>query len=295
MVKEMDRTTGAEEETGHRGQPETRDHTETGRRAHTECGQPPGTHGGERGAAHPNTPARRFSVTGARRLREALRHGGDALAVALREADDGVCLSALDEGLPAERVTRIVVELVRRAPERGPELADAVCEKVLLAHLYLDAPAGPAVGGAGRGSAVDPDTRLRVRNALMLYEGLVRPYADRGAVPELMGCVLPGLWSAGGGAGREVVRRVIGTRQPTGFGEKGWKALFAGVAEECRELEDAACRAARREARRRRWWPRRGDDDGGGRIDLQPGQLWVSALLGVIAVALVLIVVLAAG
>ncbi|WP_349345229.1 hypothetical protein [Streptomyces rapamycinicus] len=33
-----------------------------------------------------------------------------------------------------------MVELVRRAPERGPELADAVCEKVLLAQLYLDPP-----------------------------------------------------------------------------------------------------------------------------------------------------------
>ncbi|WP_254885518.1 hypothetical protein [Streptomyces sp. NA02950] len=269
MVEETDRTTGAEEETGHVG------------------GTPDDTYD----AAHRNTPARRFSVTGARRLREALRHGGDALGAALREADDGVLLSALDEGLPAERVTRVVVELVRRAPERGPALADAICEKVLLAHLYLDAPAGPATTD---GSPGDPDARLRVRNALMLYEGLVRPYAHRGAVPELMACVLPGLWSAGGGAGREVVRRVIGTRQPTGFGEKGWKALFGGVAEECRELQEAAHRAARREARRRRWWSRSGADDGG-RIDLQPGQLWVSALLGLIAVALVLIVVLAAG
>lgn len=85
--------------------------------------------------------------------------------------------------------------------------------------------------------------RLRVRNALMLYEGLVRPYAQRGAVPELMACVLPGLWTAADGAGREVVRRIVGTRQMTGFGEKGWKALFGGVAEECREREEAAARA----------------------------------------------------
>ncbi|MEU8826532.1 hypothetical protein [Streptomyces sp. NPDC048636] len=263
----MERTTGAEEEkTGHGG--------------------------GAWETAPRDTPARRFSVTGARRLRETLRRGGDDLAAALREADDGVLLSALDEGLPAERATRIAVELVRRAPERGPELAAAVCEKVLVAHLYLDAPAGAVTTGGG--AAGDPDTRLRVRTALMLYEGLVRPCADRGAVPELMACVLPGLWSAGGGAGREVVCRVIGTRHTTGFGEKGWKALFGGVAEERRELAEAAHRADRREARRRRWRPRRGADDGG-RIDLQPGQLWVSALLGFIAVGLVLIVVLAAG
>ncbi|MGV9848401.1 hypothetical protein ACWDWU_06340 [Streptomyces sp. NPDC003442] len=237
--------------------------------------------------------ARRISVTGARMLREALRHGGDALSAALREADDGLLLSALDEGLPAERATRVVVELVRRAPERGPELADAVCEKVLLAQLYLDPPhrAPGGAGGAG-GPAPDPDRRLRVRNALMLYEGLVRPYARRGAVPELMACVLPGLWTAGDGAGREVVRRIVGTRQSTGFGEKGWKALFGGVAEESREHQEAAVRAARRAARRR--W-RRGSAEDASRIDLKPGQLWVSALLGFIAVALVLIVVLAAG
>ncbi|MBW8089370.1 hypothetical protein IGW14_15410 [Streptomyces hygroscopicus subsp. hygroscopicus] len=234
--------------------------------------------------------APRVSVTGARALREALRHGGDALPAALREADDGLLLSALDEGLPAERATRVVVELVRRAPGRGPELADAVCEKVLLAQLYLDPP--PRVPDGEGGAAVDSGRRLRVRNALMLYEGLVRPYARRGAVPELMACVLPGLWTVGDGAGREVVRRIASTRQPTGFGEKGWKALFGGVAEECREYEEAAASAARREARRR-WW-RRGTDDGG-RLDLQPGQLWVSLLLGFIAVALVLIVVLAAG
>ncbi|GAA2322022.1 hypothetical protein [Streptomyces violaceusniger] len=233
--------------------------------------------------------ARRISVTGARMLREALRHGGDALSAALREADDGLLLSALDEGLPAERATRVVVELVRRAPERGPELADAICEKVLLAQLYLDPP-HHAPGGAG-GPAPDPDRRLRVRNALMLYEGLVRPYARRGAVPELMACVLPGLWTAGDGAGREVVRRIVGTRQSTGFGEKGWKALFGGVAEECREHQQAAADAARRATRRRR---RRGGAEDGSRIDLKPGQLWVSALLGFIAVALVLIVVIAA-
>ncbi|MFE2442503.1 hypothetical protein ACWDHW_17080 [Streptomyces melanosporofaciens] len=233
---------------------------------------------------------RRVSVTGARLLREALRHGGDDLPAALRGADDGLLLSALDEGLPAERAARVVVELVRRAPERGPELADAVCEKVLLAQLYLDPP--PRAQGGADGPAADPGRRLRVRNALMLYEGLVRPYAQRGAVPELMACVLPGLWTAADGAGREVVRRIVGTRQMTGFGEKGWKALFGGVAEECREHEEAAARATRRETRRR--WRRRGADDGGG-LDLKPGQLWVSALLGFIAVALVLIVVIAAG
>ncbi|MET8180340.1 hypothetical protein [Streptomyces sp. NPDC005336] len=234
---------------------------------------------------------RRRSVTGARMLREALRHGGDGLPAALREADDGLLLSVLDEGLPAERATRVIVELVRRAPERGPRLADAVCEKVLLAQLYLDSP--PRIpGGADRPAADSGGRRLRVRNAVMLYEGLVRPYAARGAVPELMACVLPGLWATGDGAGREVVRRVVGTRQTTGFGEKGWKSLFGSVAEEFREREEAASRAARREARGR-WWRRRADD--GGRIDLQPGQLWVSALLGFIAVALVLIVVLAAG
>ncbi|MEU0840973.1 hypothetical protein ABZ370_16075 [Streptomyces sp. NPDC005962] len=207
-----------------------------------------------------------------RTLHEALRHGGDALPAALREADDGLLLSALDAGLPADRATRVVVELVRRAPERGPRLADAVCEKVLIAHLYLDQP-----GGTGR---------LRVRNALMLYEGLVRPYADRGAVPELMACVLPGLWAAGDGAGREVVRRIVATRQATGFGEKGWRALFGGLAEERREHEESRERRAQA--------VRRGARSRSARIDLQPGQLWVSALLGFLAVALVLIVILAA-
>ncbi|GAA2341949.1 hypothetical protein [Streptomyces cuspidosporus] len=221
---------------------------------------------------------------GARQLREALRQGGEAFPVALREADDGLLLSALDEGMPAERATRVVVELVRRASERGPELADAVCEKVLLARLYLEAPAS---SGA--------DDRLRVRNALMLYDGLVRPCAERGGTPGLLACVVPALWAARGGAGREVVRRIVDSRQPTGFGERAWKELFTCAAEECREREDAAAAVARRGARR--WWsrrlrPRRGGD--GGRIELQPGQLWVSILLGLISVGLVLIVVLAA-
>ncbi|EFL22673.1 hypothetical protein SSOG_02387 [Streptomyces himastatinicus ATCC 53653] len=112
-----------------------------------------------------------------------------------------------------------------------------------------------------------------------------------------MACVLPGLWAAGAGAGREVVRRIVATRQVTGFGEKGWKALFGGLAEECREHEECRERveAVSRGARRPVRWParRRGTEDGG-RIDLQPGQLWVSALLGFLAVALVLIVILAA-
>ncbi|KAK1182705.1 hypothetical protein B7755_033995 [Streptomyces sp. NBS 14/10] len=222
-------------------------------------------------------------VAGARRLREVLRQGGEAFPAALREADDGLLLSALDDGMPADRATRVVVELVRRAPERGPELADAVCEKVLLARLYLDA-----------GEPSGADDRLRVRNALMLYDGLVRPCAQRGGTPELLACVVPALWAARGGAGREVVRRIVDSRQPTGFGERAWKELFTSAAEECREHEAAAATAARRGARR--WWLsrrlRRGED--GGRIDLQPGQLWVSVLLAVISVALVLIVVLAA-
>ncbi|MEU5024108.1 hypothetical protein [Streptomyces milbemycinicus] len=229
--------------------------------------------------AHPTAP-----VAGARRLREALRQGGEAFPAALREADDGLLLSALDDGMPADRATRVVVELVRRAPERGPELADAVCEKVLLARLYLDA-----------GEPSGADDRLRARNALMLYDGLVRPCAQRGGTPELLACVVPALWAARGGAGREVVRRIVDSRQPTGFGERAWKELFTSAAEECREHEAAAATAARRGARR--WWPRLGRprrEGDGGRIDLQPGQLWVSVLLGVISVALVLIVVLAA-
>ena len=48
--------------------------------------------------------ARRISVTGARMLREALRHGGDALSAALREAGDVVM--AVDAGAldPADLV-----------------------------------------------------------------------------------------------------------------------------------------------------------------------------------------------
>jgi hypothetical protein len=169
-----------------------------------------------------------------------------------------------------------------------------VCEKVLLARLYLDA-----------GEPSGADDRLRVRNALMLYDGLVRPCAQRGGTPELLACVVPALWAARGGAGREVVRRIVDSRQPTGFGERAWKELFTGAAEECREHEAAAVAAAGRGARG--WWPRRRGprrgmprrgmprrDGHGGRIDLQPGQLWVSVLLGLISVALVLIVVLAA-
>ncbi|MGY0057761.1 hypothetical protein ACWY4P_14580 [Streptomyces sp. LZ34] len=247
-------------------------------------------HADRAGRARPAAPAApAVPVAGARGLREALRQGGEAFPAALREADDGLLLSALDDGMPADRATRVVVELVRRAPERGPELADAVCEKVLLARLYLDAGERPGA-----------DDRLRVRNALMLYDGLVRPCVQRGGIPELLACVVPALWAARRGAGREVVRRIVDSRQPTGFGERAWKELFTSAAEECREHEAASAAAARQGARR--WWPRRGRprrgrprrEGDGGRIDLQPGQLWVAVLLGLISVALVLIVVLAA-
>ncbi|MDT3395535.1 hypothetical protein RKE29_02535 [Streptomyces sp. B1866] len=274
----------------------------------------------------------RRPAAGARTLREALRRGGGALPEALWEADDGALLAALDERLPADRAARVVVELVRRAPERRPEAADAVCERVLTAGLYLDAVSGP--WPADGGPPGDGGGRLRVRNAVLLYEGLVRPYAARGAAPELLARVLPRLWAARDGAGREAVRRIVGGGPPTGFGERGWKALFTGAdhaawtagadhdhaggpsaSDRASESDHAAgadpvagvvrvpYRPAvppgavprhggpDRPAPRRSPGGPRGDD--GGWIDLQPGQLWVAALLTVIAVALVLIVVLA--
>ncbi|WP_078510290.1 hypothetical protein [Streptomyces himastatinicus] len=157
----------------------------------------------------PNTQTPQNTPVGAvrtlRTLREALRHGGDALPAALREADDGLLLSTLDAGLPADRATRVVVELVRRAPERGPRLADAVCEKVLIAHFYLDQP-----GGSGR---------LRVRNALMLYEGLVRPYADRGARPRADG--VRAARAVGGGRRRGARGGAPYRRHPAGHRLRG--------------------------------------------------------------------------
>ncbi|MEK8172805.1 hypothetical protein NKH77_38735 [Streptomyces sp. M19] len=91
-------------------------------------------------------------------------------AEALREADDEALLSVLDERTDVERATRVVRELARRA-RRGPEPAVAVCERVLRARLYLDgsdvSPYAPAGDRLGR--------RLRVRNAITLYEALVRP------------------------------------------------------------------------------------------------------------------------
>lgn len=303
-------------------------------------------------AAPPATGARPRSRPTSEEVRQALRTGADAARAVLAEADDTVLLRVLDAGAPQDALTgrqvrRVIDELVSRAGRRRPETADAVCREVLRSLLYLDRPAASVSDGGG-GGAGDPDAErprpaagrtdtaaerpadsARIRDAITLYEGLVRPYAERGRTPELLAAVLPRLWNLPGGAGREVVVRIVDGPGPAGFGESGWRALFLNVAapgpwaptawdpgpwaptagdsgrwapspgdrgpwRQGREPAGPPDRAAsglpRRFRTARHGRPRSTAGEGPG---LRPGQLWVTGLLVVIAVALALIVVLA--
>ncbi|MFH8366621.1 hypothetical protein [Streptomyces sp. NPDC018031] len=262
-------------------------------------------------------------------VREALLSSADAARAVLAGADDGVLLGVLagsgpDDGLSARRLTRVVDELVSRAGRRRPETADAVCREVLRSLLYVGRPDAPAGRGARSGGPRHPGTGreapahgpgeddTRIRNAVVLYEGLVRPYADRGRTPELLAAALPRLWNLPGGAGREVVVRIVDGPGPAGFGESGWRALFLNVAAPGPWAPSSWDPGPWPRGTAPAGWPERGAlrppdrsravraTRGGvpgsadnGRVELQPGQLWVTGLLGVIAVALVLIMVLA--
>ncbi|KUJ68722.1 hypothetical protein ACZ90_17785 [Streptomyces albus subsp. albus] len=222
----------------------------------------------------------------------------------LAGADDEVLLRLLADGLAAGPATRVVDELVRRAGYRRPETAEAVCREVLQALLYLDTggsadrPRKPPTPSRPPQEAPPGEWEVRIRNAVALYEGLVRPHTARGRTTELLAVALPRLWNAPGGAGREVVRRILEAPGPAGFGEPGWRALFLSAVPEAATARrpPGAGRHGPGAGRDRSRWSHRSGSRGGdsGRLELRPGQLWVSTLLGLIAVALVMIVVLAA-
>ncbi|MFK8849781.1 hypothetical protein [Streptomyces sp. Ac-502] len=153
---------------------------------------------------------------------------------------------------------------------------------------------------------------------MRLYDGLVRPYGDQGQAPGLLRQVLPDLWHGDHGLGREMLAHLLDDGRPTGFGEQGWRALFEAAthtgttmpaAAPVREEPGRGARrfAARRSAGRglRSRVPRfRGGRAPDGDPDPDPdpdrdrdeapaGQIWVGALLMVVAVAVIMIAVLA--
>ncbi|MBH5337443.1 hypothetical protein IHE55_22840 [Streptomyces pactum] len=152
-----------------------------------------------------------------------------------------------------------------------------------------------------------PPEDSRIRDAVALYEGLVRPYAERGRTPELLATALPRLWNLPGGAGREVVVRIVDSPGPAGFGEPGWRALFLNLAAPGPWAPSAWDPGPWHRERDLPGRPSGQREPGGrapygavrfrtaGRPEPRPGQLWVTALLAVIVTAVALIVVLALG
>lgn len=229
-------------------------------------------------------------------LREALHQDGDGAARYLHDSTDSVLLGVLDEGLPAAHADRVAHVLAGRTGHRTASEARAVCEGVLGAHLFL----GRGGGHLDEDPVTGPDSRMRVRTALLLYEHLVRPYGEEGNAPALLRRVLPDLWADHDGPGRAVLRHLLGAGRPTGFGEAGWQALFDAATRQPAREEPPVRRIIglgagpghRLTGRRAR--AVRDPGDAAGATDDPAGRLWVTTLLGVIAVAVVLIAVLAA-
>ncbi|WP_050515000.1 hypothetical protein [Streptomyces rimosus] len=225
-------------------------------------------------------------------LRRALHQNGDDAARYLHNSTDEVLLEVLEGALPAAQADRAARVLADRAPHRTVHDARAVCERLLLAHLFL----GPGGGYRDEDPVTGPDGRMRVRTAVLLYDELVRPYAEQGSAPGLLPRVLAELWHGHGGRGRAVLRQLLDDGRPTGFGDKGWKALFDTATRTTAPQETApaprpAARGFRLPGRRSR--DTRPPDDPYGREDDTAGRLWVTALLMLIAVAVILIAVIA--
>ncbi|MFD7667144.1 hypothetical protein [Streptomyces sp. NPDC059788] len=242
----------------------------------------------------------------ARELREALHRNGDAADDYLRHSSDAVLLEVLEKGLPAAGAERLARVLTLRAPHRSVPDARTVCERLLLAHLFL----GLDDGHRDEDPVTGPDGRTRIRTAVHLYEELVLPYAGQGSVPGLLRQALPDLWHAHAGRGRAMLWQLIDSGRPTGFGDAGWKALFGVATRPAAEEEPPGHRAAGRPGGRgprpgpwfglrpagRRSRDSRPPDAAPRRSEEPAGRLWVTALLMLIAVPVILIVViLAAG
>ncbi|MEV5596699.1 hypothetical protein [Streptomyces sp. NPDC052496] len=239
-------------------------------------------------------------------LRRALHHkdAGDYLDAGA----DRVLLEVLEGGLPAEQADRVAETLVLRAPHRSAADAQEVCERLLRAHLFL----GPYGEDRDEDPVSGPDGRRRVAAAVHLYNELVRPYGERGGTPGLLRHVLPDLWHGHQGRGRAMLRQLIADGRSTGFGDQGWRALFeaathpATTATAVREEPPPGRTTGRFRLTGRRFRdPRSRDrqsgdsrppDDVYGRAEDAAGKLWVTALLALIAVAVILIaVILVAG
>ncbi|MFH8343978.1 hypothetical protein [Streptomyces sp. NPDC018045] len=238
-------------------------------------------------------------------LRQAL-HGNGAEDY-LADSADSVLLEVLGSGLPAEQADRVARVLIARAPHRTAADALEVCGRVLRAQLFLD----PYGGRRDDDPVTGPDGRERVRTAVRLYDGLVRPHSEQGSVPGLLRQILPDLWHGHHGQGREVLGHLLADGRPTGFGDQGWRALFEAVTrtaaasatmtappgheEQPRGVRRFAGRAVGRGLRlpARRPRPGRPPDDAPDRTEATAGRIWVGALLMVIAVAVTLIAVIA--
>ncbi|MFI2238438.1 hypothetical protein [Streptomyces chrestomyceticus] len=258
-----------------------------------------------------------------------LRRDGTEAGECLANSSDRVLLEVLGGGLPAQQADRVARVLILRAPHRSAAEAQEVGERLLQARLFL----GPYGDRRAEYPVTGPDDQGRVHTAVRLYDGLVRPYGDQGELPGLLRQVLPDLWHGDRGLGREVLGHLLDDGRPTGFGEQGWRALFgaathsgppyagpphtgtttmaaAPVREEPRRgVRGFAGRSAGRGLRSyvpgfrggrtpdgiRDPDPDRGQDRGQdrGRVEAPAGQIWVGALLMVVAVAVIMIAVIA--
>ncbi|MFH8410813.1 hypothetical protein ACH4FX_39480 [Streptomyces sp. NPDC018019] len=276
-------------------QPHDRPREDRGQSYDTSCDPPYEERGGRprdpRQAVRAGTGLARDAT--AEVLLTALHRDGEDAARYLHSSSDDVLLEVLEGGLPAAQADRVAHALIDRAPRRTAPDAHAVCERLLLARLFL----GPWSGHRDEDPVTGPDGRMRVRTAVLLYDELVRPYGEQGSVPGLLQRVLPDLWDGHDGRGRAVLRHLLEDGRPTGFGDKGWKALFDTATRQPQETPRtprSTVRAFRRTDRRSRH--SRPPDTADNTPEDQAGKLWVAALLMLIAVAVILIaVILVAG
>ncbi|MFF3274779.1 hypothetical protein ACFYWU_28200 [Streptomyces chrestomyceticus] len=154
-----------------------------------------------------------------------LRRDGTEAGEYLANSSDRVLLEVLGGGLPAQQADRVARVLILRAPHRSAADAQELGERVLRARLFL----GPFGDRRAEYPLAGPDGQGRVHTAVRLYDGLVRPYGDQGELPGLLRQVLPDLWHGDRGLGREVLGLLLDDGRPTGFGEQGWRALFGAV------------------------------------------------------------------